>query len=302
MNLLRKIQIYIPLFVLMACLWLNHYYQNQQTLMILESNALRTSNHLSLSSDEFSDLLTKIGKSNDNFWLVQKIKNGKEDVLNIFANNWEKLRFPHKTGELLNKNDDSKALIGYSIKTIYEEKTEYVVFEGRKYEVIGKLGVLDKSPLSRTILISDKRLLSYEGELSLNGELNDFNSRSQTRTGDNIGVERMFSLSQFTFLLNASTLTFVSLAIIFWITFIIRKNNNIYQTYHLLGKSWVSIYMAELFVLMSANICILITFATLLILLRENQIILSHQLAMFIIEVISFTFLFYRGIANENKK
>ncbi|HFR3771559.1 TPA: hypothetical protein ACHVGM_002022, partial [Streptococcus suis] len=280
-------------------LWLNYYYQNQQNLVVLESNALRTSNHLSLSSDEFSDILTKIGKNNDNFWLVQKIENGDKDVLNIFANNWDNLHFPHKTGELLYKNNDSKALIGYSIKTIYEENKEYVIFEGRKYEVIGKLGMLANSPLSRTILVSDKKLLAHEGELSLNGELNDPNFQNHTKPGDNIGVERIFSLSQFAFLLNASTVTFVGLSIIFWIHFLIRKNNKIYQTYHLLGKNWVSIYIKELFFLLSANICILTTFTFLFKLLGERQMMLPHHLAMVLIEVISFTFLFYRGRANE---
>ncbi|SDB07324.1 hypothetical protein SAMN02910293_00364 [Streptococcus henryi] len=302
MNKLKKLLIYIPLFVLTMCLWLDSYYLEQQDLIILESNSLRTSNHLVLSFDEFGDALYKIGESKNNFWLIQNFKNGDEQVLNIFANDWTKLDFPLKMGNSLGKNDDGKALIGDLIETTFEENKEYVICLGIKYEVIGKLGKLDKGPLSRTILISDRNFLSYEGEFSLNGELKSFNLFNRIKKGDNVGVERFFSISKFSLLLNVSTQIFVGLSTISWVYFIIRKKKNIYQIYHLLGKSWISIYKEEILVLILANICIVMIFLIPLMILQKSQNILSYYLAMLAIEVTSFTYLFYRGMTNDEQK
>lgn len=301
MRQLRNYLIFLPLLILISCLWLSKRYQDQQSLIVLESNDLKTPIHLSLSADEVSQVLPHLQNSHSPVWLMEKTRTDGNVILNIMSNDWEKLRFPLKSGRLLDKNDLSKALVGQSVKTITEGDKASVFIRGHRYEVVGRLGLTDKSPLSHTVVISDQSLFTYDGEWSLNGTVHALNLGAIGQKGDNKGMERLFSLSDFNRILTISTLLFVSLSAVFWVSLLIRRKRQEYQLYHILGKSWSAIYQKELAVLSLVNVAMMAPFIVLDSMLGNGAILLVYYVMLFVIEGLSFTVWFYRGLAYAEK-
>ncbi|MBF0776748.1 MULTISPECIES: hypothetical protein [Streptococcus] len=239
--------------------------------------------------------------SSSNFWLIREMKDGNKEVLNIFANDWLKISFPLKIGRLLSTNDVSTALVGQSVETILEEGREYVICFNQRYEVIGRIGMLDNSPLSNTVIISDKRFLFSDGEVSLNGDFEDSKLVDLGEVGDNRGIERLLSLSKFALLIQIGTLVLVSLSTIIWIHFFIQKKCICYRIYYLLGKDYQSIYRKELCKLFLINSSIMALSFGLFVAIKERMDILFQFLLLMVFELICFTYFFYRGLDNADK-
>ena len=299
MNILKKIRSYIPFFILTLCLGFNQYYQTQQEKFILETNSLRLASHTNLSLEEFSKMTKKTEQSDQDFWIVQRLQSEKEEILNIFSNDWAKLPFPIKNGKMITKNNVSEALIGESIPTVKQEGEEYIIYFGQKYQVIGKIGNIKRGPLSRTIVLSDNDILTYGGEFSFNGSLKDSTIPHSKDIGDNRGVERIFSLSDFSSLLTLTTLLFVLISTFYWIDFMVRKNQKTNQILHTLGKNRQALFLEQLVVLLVSSILIISIISLSLILVVPIKTLMYHYLALIITEIFSFIYLFYRGTTHQ---
>ncbi|MER0123572.1 hypothetical protein ABPH35_07650 [Streptococcus sp. ZJ93] len=248
-----------------------------------------------------NDALKQKEVSSSNFWLIRAMKDGNTEVLDILANDWSKISFPLKTGRLLPKNDVSTALVGQSVETIIEEGREYVICFDRRYEVIGRIGMLDNSPLSNTVIISVRQFLFSDGEVSLNGDFGDSRLVDLGEVGDNRGIERLLSLSKFSLLIQAGTIVLVSLSTIIWSHFIIQKKCTCYRIYYLLGKDYQSIYRKELFKLFLINSGMIALSFGLLDAIKERLDIVFQFLFLMVFELVCFTYFFYRGVAYEDK-
>jgi len=85
-------------------------------------------------------------------------------ILAYYSNDYSKSTLPLSSGKMFQERNSKQAIVGKQITTIESDGKEWIDYQGNHYEVIGKLGLADNSPIDNYILINDIKLFQKSNE------------------------------------------------------------------------------------------------------------------------------------------
>lgn len=208
-------------------------YLNKQTTITMETNALLSTHHIEVDDQDLYENI-KDELSHTTYWMYKDISvDFNERIFAFYSNDYSSVLLPKSSGDIFQKENSKEALIGDKIKTIKNEGKEWIKYEDNTYQVVGRIGFIENSPVNNYILINDTSYFETEinEEILFDSvddkkldELNEFDDVHR----NNYGVERMFAISSYTNIIrNFSLILIISMSIITSIAFIrMRKDEN----------------------------------------------------------------------------
>ncbi|MBB2925535.1 hypothetical protein [Cellulomonas cellasea] len=137
-------------------------YDIRQQALELEGNRLYSTESFTAYANAHRILTQATGASGD----LRVVKDLTDDgrVRAILAEDYEKLAIPIHAGRTFSSRDHDTALAGSNVALTTRDGVTYYSFEGRDYEVIGRLGLQADSLLAQDIVLNDPALFAAEGD------------------------------------------------------------------------------------------------------------------------------------------
>lgn len=190
----------VPFFLVMITILFLQLFQNQfqsiQEKLVLESNALLSSQHI-LAEETTYSYWESSQKLDDHFRIYGTLDDTTEQkIMAFYSTDYSSDQFPISEGLFFDKENSKQAIVGNNVQTTVNNGVEYFKYNNTNYQVIGKLGISDDSPLKNFIVINDSTLLSTPNiKLVFDGP--DINKISwlKGKPMENKGVERWFNIN-----------------------------------------------------------------------------------------------------------
>ena len=170
-----------------------------QELILIESNRMLSTSHIRINENKE---LIKERLDRVDFWQLREIEYGNFKIYVINSANPSEVILPLNSGVGFNSTYQLEAVIGRNIETQMIDNYEWVYFNENFYKVTGVLGMLENSPLNNTMILNDPILfdelahdvtiIDSRDSLVLDTLRSDYNLDQF-----NIGLERMFQISEF---------------------------------------------------------------------------------------------------------
>ncbi|MCL1990029.1 MAG: hypothetical protein FWG67_03980 [Defluviitaleaceae bacterium] len=189
-----------------------------QELILIESNRMLSPSHIRINEE---NELIKERLEGVNFWQLREITYGHLRIYVINSDHPSEVVLPLNSGVGFNSVYHLEAVIGRDVKTKTIDGHEWVYFNGNFYKVTGVLGMLENSPLNNTMVLNDPLLfdeLAHEVTIidSRDASVLDRLRSDYQLDQFNIGLERMFQISEFLFISER-----LGLLLIFFVSIII---------------------------------------------------------------------------------
>lgn len=208
-------------------------YISKQTTITMETNRLLSTHHIEVDNQDLYENI-KDEFSHTAYWMYKDISvDFNERIFAFYSNDYSSVLLPKSSGDIFQKENSKEALIGDKIKTIKNEGKEWIKYKDNTYQVIGRIGFIENSPVNNYILINDTSYFETETNEEVlfdsvdDKKLDELNELDDVHR-NNYGVERMFAISSYTNIIrNFSLILIISMSIITSIAFIrMRKDEN----------------------------------------------------------------------------
>lgn len=205
----KLFKIFPSFMVLVAlCLFQNIFgiFLNKQLLLLMESNYLLTNHHIKCSNYYLNENIEN-EMANNSYWKYTVIDDSNDTtILAYYSNNYAKSILPLSNGKMFEMENSKQAIVGKKISTVELNGTEWISYRKDYYEVVGKIGLTEDSPVDNYILINETDLFqeAYQEETyfdSLDTKKMDVLKEKYNLKRNNIGIERWLNISSYTSIL-----------------------------------------------------------------------------------------------------
>lgn len=294
----------LPLIIILLSIFLlksfESQFQHSQKLLVLESNNLLSSHYIQ-ASENMNTIWRQSATSEDKFWIFGMIeKNSAEQIIAFYATDYEKVIFPLKIGRKFTAKDSCEALVGMGIKTYMVNGEEFLDYDNVQYHVVGKLGIVEDSPLKNVILLNNSEMLEQPDiPLMFDGiDLDDINWLNGKNTG-NKGVDRWFDV---TFISNwISYMTWLvilcaSVLAMYYYLVVTKESRNIRFE---IGIGVMAIFRKSLWYITLVIFIVLSAIKFTIVGHKQFLVFTISNVVIYVVLIMSYSFLFWRQITKE---
>lgn len=196
MKYLKMVPFFLVIITILFLQLFESQFQSIQEKLVLESNALLSSQHVLAEETTYSSWKSS-QKPDDHFRIFGTLEDTPtQKIMAFYSTDYSSDQFPIGEGSFFKKENSKQAIVGSNVQTTIINGVEYFKYNNTNYQVIGKLGISDDSPLKNFIVINDSTLLSTSNiKLVFDGpEINKI-SWLKSKPMENKGVERWFNIS-----------------------------------------------------------------------------------------------------------
>lgn len=299
----KMIPFVIILFCIFSLMGYQKKFQRKQELLVLESNALLSSQHI-FADKTINSTWKQQQKSNDHFNLFAILEQSSDHtIMAFYSTRYETLALPLRHGVAFSTHNSKEVIVGDDIQTTTKGTFEYFTFNRVDYRVIGTFGISKNSPLKKHVLINDDTLIEQAtNQLIFDGK--DLNTIQwlEGNSMENKGVERWFNIEFFLTLIAFTTWIIIICATFLAAYTMLIARTEIRSIQFQIGLGIKQILKQDI-LSMSYLYCGLIVLSSLLTTrdtsISASEIITSYSL-IYIVLVASYSRLFLSQFFKEN--
>jgi len=299
---IKDYKIEILMILLLVFVFTISYYQQIQSMLILESNRLLTGNAVSIQGNDTQMLELENLKniSYRIFVILHEDINNNSSVYAFYTPLPGSWLPPMSEGAFFEENNTQEAVVGRNV-TVEETATGYVYFfDGQAYEVVGFLGLTTPSLLDDTVLInSGYNLSNTEHEIIVDYDranvlVRYFGEEAIIQTR---GVLRLLATDFFTpfIVIYSQIITILTVMVIGYLYFLKTQPENTIR--YLIGENSIKIFGISVWKLLQKWLLFSILFFILIKigLLQSTQVI-SQWMMLSLILIVSYAMIYFKNL------